>query len=299
MREMQGKGQFGETQRKKLGMILRENKMAVFEYLVSTDHLIIYDEWMNIAEENEGYLANLATNKKIYEEDQWKITLLYKGILKGPEEVRMVEADGTLTRKQISICELDDKQGCGKVLIGSMRDVTKEKMRVKQLEDLVKRDTMTGLYNYAFGKNLINKYLKEKSKDASCGMLMVDIDNFKEVNDNYGHLFGDQVLIKLAELFKDLFSKSDILMRSGGDEFVILLKECELLEIEKRAECLLKEVQKLYFEGVEYIMKCSIGICFLDRNEEDYTYDSLFRKADEALYHAKENGRNQYWCCVI
>lgn len=299
MREMQEKGLFGEIQREKLGMILRENKMAMFEYLVSTDHLIIYDEWMNVSEEREGYLANLERNKKIYEEDQWKITLLYQGILKGPEEIRMFEDDGTLTRKQISICEFDNKQGCEKILIGSMRDVTKEKMRVKQLEELVQRDTMTGLYNYAFGKKLINKYLRDKSEDSSCGMLMVDIDYFKEVNDNYGHLLGDQVLIRLAELFKSSFRKSDILMRSGGDEFVILLKESGLQEIEEKAESLLDEVQKLHFEGIEYVMKCSIGICFLDGNEADYTYDSLFRKADEALYLAKENGRNQYRCCVI
>ena len=69
----------------------------------------------------------------------------------------------------------------------------REKLRV--LEDQVKRDSMTGLYNHFYGKELMNEYLSHKTPYSSCGMLVVDIDYFKAVNDTYGHLFGDQVLI--------------------------------------------------------------------------------------------------------
>lgn len=171
----------------------------------------------------------------------------------------------------------------------------REKLRV--LEDQVKRDSMTGLYNHFYGKELMNEYLIHKTPYSSCGMLVVDIDYFKAVNDTYGHLFGDQVLITLARLFERLFRPDDIIMRAGGDEFVILLKDIRNAALVKRATELVETVRELKFGDSGYSMTCSVGVCFLPENQSGYTYDQLFENADWALYKAKEDGKNRCAFC--
>ena len=128
-------------------------------------------------------------------------------------------------------------------------------------------------------------------------MFVLDVDYFKNVNDTYGHIFGDEVLKRFAELFVALFDINDVIMRLGGDEFVILLKDISHAAIMKKAGKLIREVQKLKFSGTTYLATCSVGICFLPENVSGYTYQQLFENADWALYQAKKNGKNRYAFC--
>ena len=110
-------------------------------------------------------------------------------------------------------------------LIGSTRNITEQRKQEKKLKERARKDSLTGLYNQVYGKKCINKYLNRKKPFDSCGMIVLDVDCFKLVNDNYGHLFGDKVLARLAMLLKEVFRDNDsILMRAGGDEFVIFCK---------------------------------------------------------------------------
>ncbi|MDO4305337.1 MAG: GGDEF domain-containing protein [Eubacteriales bacterium] len=84
---------------------------------------------------------------------------------------------------------------------------------------------LTTLYNHAAGRNLINDYLAAKTPYSSCGMMIVDLDYFKNVNDTYGHLFGDKVLFEFSRLLLSCFGNEDIIIMAGGDEFVIFLKD--------------------------------------------------------------------------
>ena len=127
--------------------------------------------------------------------------------------------------------------------------------------------------------------------------MVIDIDYFKYANDTYGHLFGDQVLVALANLLKLLFDEKDVLMRAGGDEFVVFLKDIGHSTLVKKAMNLVKAVRELSFEGKDYSLTCSVGVCFLAANVSGYSYDQLFENADWALYRAKENGRNRYVFC--
>ena len=113
----------------------------------------------------------------------------------------------------------------------------------------------------------------------------------------YGHLFGDQVLVELAHLLVQLFDEKDVIMRAGGDEFVIFLKDISHATLVKKGMQLVKAVRNLHFEGKDYAITCSVGICFLKENMSGYTYNQLFENADWALYRAKENGRNRYVFC--
>ena len=154
----------------------------------------------------------------------------------------------------------------------AIRDVTQEKHREAVLEDQAKRDSLTMLYNRLFGRELIGEYLKNK--------------------DPYGHLFGDEVLAAVARILRGMFDKKDVLMRAGGDEFVVFLKDISHSSLVKKTMQLIKSVRELRFEGKDYAPTCSAGVCFLPENISGYTYDQLFENADWALYRAKIDSRN-------
>lgn len=128
-------------------------------------------------------------------------------------------------------------------------------------------------------------------------MLVIDLDFFKNVNDCYGHLFGDKVLQEFARLLRTLFRSSDILVRFGGDEFVVFLKDIPNTTLLQKTRLLSESVQQVKFWENDYRMTCSIGACFLPENTAGYSFDQLFENADWALYQAKQNGRNQYVFC--
>jgi diguanylate cyclase (GGDEF)-like protein len=178
-----------------------------------------------------------------------------------------------------------------------VRDITTEKKREELLEEQAIRDPLTQLYNYAYGRKQIDAFLKEKDPYNTCGMILLDIDYFKYVNDTFGHLFGDKVLIGLAELLKRVFYDNSIIMRFGGDEFVVFIKNISHADMMQKGMQLIESVRKLKFEGKDFSMSCSAGICFLPENESGYTYDQMFENADWVLYRAKEGGRDQYVFC--
>lgn len=129
-------------------------------------------------------------------------------------------------------------------------------------------------------------------------MIVLDVDCFKLVNDNYGHLFGDKVLARLAMLLKEVFRDNDsILMRAGGDEFVIFVKDILNVELVRKNVELMQKIRDLQFGKTGYTITYSAGCCYLPENVSGYTYDQLFENADIALYKAKERGKNCYVYC--
>lgn len=127
------------------------------------------------------------------------------------------------------------------------------------------------------------------------GLLMVDLDHFKEVNDTYGHLFGDEVLRTVARVLAAEARSSDVAARYGGEEFVIVLPETGLQGSQILAERVREEIARLRFQapdGTTFSMTASIGLaCYPAQGINDV--DSLLARADEALYRAKAAGRNR------
>ncbi|MEI3244921.1 MAG: GGDEF domain-containing protein [Lachnospiraceae bacterium] len=135
--------------------------------------------------------------------------------------------------------------------IGSMKNVTQERRREEIWQNQAQRDSLTGLYNNQTGKILISEYLAKKSPFSSCGMMVIDIDFFKNINDNYGHLFGDEVLTKFAAFLRTFFAEKDIFVRAGGDEFVVLLKEISHQNLLKKSMQFVQLVRKIRFFAAE------------------------------------------------
>lgn len=152
-------------------------------------------------------------------------------------------------------------------------------------------DALTGLYNKDYTQQAIDNYLNKN--EGKCCFLIMDVDNFKRVNDTYGHAAGDAVLRALGHLYYDCFRKNDIVGRIGGDEFVILMKDVDESIVKDKLDFLLKEVHKMSVNEIEdEKISISVGACMAPINGK--TFMELYRKADSALYKTKKTEKNGY-----
>ena len=161
--------------------------------------------------------------------------------------------------------------------------------RRELLKDKAYKDLLTGLYRREILNDLIEKeFYRSKRYGYHFSILMIDIDNFKKVNDTYGHLVGDKVLKKVAETTKKTLRRSDIAIRYGGEEFLIILPHTDLDAAKIAAERIRKNIEKLNVDGVKVTVSIGIADNSLSPRLED-----LIRKADQALYIAKRTGKNR------
>lgn len=278
--------------------LLGHRKTYLFEYFTTRDTMVIYNKDLTVWREIDRYLSGGRSISlgRLRPEDSWQLRELLTGNLHGPMELR-----GTNRRDEATVYEVDavpsEDEAGGTLYLGYVRDITLEKAKEKSLRQQAQRDSLTLLYNNRTGKALIDQYLREKDPYDSCGLLVIDVDFFKNVNDRYGHLFGDKVLQELAHLLRTLFTKKDILVRAGGDEFLVFLKDVDHATVLNKTRQLSESVRKIPFSENDYCLTCSIGACFLPENVSGYSCAQLFENADWALYQAKENGRNQYVFC--
>ncbi len=157
------------------------------------------------------------------------------------------------------------------------------------------RDAKTGLYNHNFFVNRVNEELaRSRRTQASFALIILDIDHFKDFNDTYGHLAGDEVIIHLAEVLKGTVREEDILSRFGGEEFTVLLPDTNRKQVLMAAERVRTgiEVMEVPWESQTLRVTVSLGVS-VHVPGENISEKSLLERADEALYKSKKNGRNR------
>lgn len=182
----------------------------------------------------------------------------------------------------------------------------KVQLKIKSLQDELRRsnellkqlsntDPLTHLYNRRYLMEAMDReYQRSSRKKSFLSLIIVDIDHFKKVNDNYGHQEGDNVLVAVAALLKSMVRSYDVAARYGGEEFVVLLSETPLDKAMLFAERCRCGVQKIALAGPMkgLTITVSLGVATFPSERVDCV-DSLFRQADEALYRAKQGGRNR------
>jgi diguanylate cyclase (GGDEF)-like protein len=163
----------------------------------------------------------------------------------------------------------------------------------QQLQDLARLDGLTGAYNRLFfQEKLDEEFLKAQEQQYDLSFMIIDIDNFKKYNDTYGHIFGDMILKKMSEYIMNTLRKEDIFARYGGEEFAVLMPRTALDQAYEKAEEIRKNVSEMTFTNG--IVSANITICIGVSNFPDYSSNpvELIKTADDALYVAKNNGRN-------
>lgn len=160
----------------------------------------------------------------------------------------------------------------------------------KRLEKVASTDALTGLVNRQAFDFLFAAHLKDSiRKKTKFSALLFDVDSFKSINDKHGHLTGDAVITKVAALAKGSVRGNDLVSRWGGEEFIVLLKECELVAAEHIAEKI-RTVIEGYDFGLGKPVTVSLGVAMYDAKEST---DGFFSRLDQALYRAKDKGRNR------
>lgn len=172
------------------------------------------------------------------------------------------------------------------------QNIDEEKCQEKHLLDKMEKDSLTGLYNKISTQEHIKNVLR-KNKSYYFAFFILDIDNFKNVNDTFGHAVGDMVIIDFAQRLKKQFPSEDIVGRIGGDEFAVFLSVPSKEWVEQKVEDLSKV---LHYDFVNDSKKCiissSIGVSIAP--EAGNSFDTLYKKADKALYRTKKAGKDGY-----
>ena len=172
-------------------------------------------------------------------------------------------------------------------------EITKSK-----LEDMANKDPMTNLYNRRYFHDISETLLKiSKREQLSFSMLMIDIDKFKNINDTYGHMIGDHVIQLLANIFQNLVRTSDIPIRFGGEEFIILLPNTDLKGATAIANKIRETIEKqkiVLDNNAQNTITFTVSIGVVEYSPMIHTdINKLLHRVDAALYEAKRNGRNR------
>ncbi len=180
-------------------------------------------------------------------------------------------------------------------LICSGTDITEERRAQERLRVLANTDTITGLPNRNAIHELISDAITARG-DTQVGVVYLDLDNFKKVNDAYGHMFGDQLLQAVALAILSCLDEGQTLARLGGDEFIVLATDTSQGALEAMASRILTRLRQPFRIGlIEVYTGCSLGIALAPQHGNDR--ESVIRNADTAMYTAKENGRGKF--CVF
>ncbi|MDD8058364.1 GGDEF domain-containing protein [Shewanella metallivivens] len=181
---------------------------------------------------------------------------------------------------------------------------TRDIMQIYILKQENNTDPLTGIFNRRYLDNYLNKETtKAQSFTLPLSVCLIDIDHFKNINDNYGHPVGDLVLKSIAKNIKESLRDSDVLTRYGGEEFVVVLPGTQVSTSYKLAERLRKNIESLQVAipgksgQNELTVKVTISIGVTELSLECKDYMCLIKNADTALYRAKNNGRNQVFIC--
>jgi diguanylate cyclase (GGDEF)-like protein len=160
----------------------------------------------------------------------------------------------------------------------------------ERLRELSVTDVLTGIYNrYKFSQEINKEISRTKRYNLPLGLIMFDIDHFKQINDTYGHQTGDEVLKELCSLVKEIIRETDIFARWGGEEFMILCPHTNNQKIMVFAERIRKKIEEHKFSyGVKITI--SLGVSMYSNKEKDDK--ELLKRTDTALYKAKHKGRN-------
>lgn len=273
----------------------------IFEYDIKNDLLMTsHSDEGNYG--TEQYTCNLSSVAKQFRyvlfADWFRFDELINEAKSGQKmvekEMRILESQGDYRWYRIRGRVIFDDEGMPERVIGSMENIDDAKrLELRQADDSM-RDPLTGLYRRPYVNQMMQEYLGSQDGTEFSGMLILDIDDFEEINNQMGNAFGDEILRNIAEDIDEIFYSTDILGRIGGDEFIILMKNIRCIEdIEKK----IREIQHIISctyvgEGKRIGGTVGIGAALFPLHGDDY--DTLYENAQKALAMAQDKGHSHY-----
>ncbi len=215
-------------------------------------------------------------------------------------ELRNKKKNGELYWEDATIAPVLDYNGRILNFIAVKEDITERKHAQDELQKLAITDSLTGLFNRRHFFEIAEKeFAKSVRYRRPLSVILFDIDLFKDINDTYGHIIGDQTLIQIGKMLLEMGRQTDIAARYGGEEFIILLTETDCADTKIVAERLRKLMEDFPIQSDkkgDIHFSASFGVSGMDENAPSETLDRLISQADQALYEAKRTGRNRVIC---
>jgi diguanylate cyclase (GGDEF)-like protein/PAS domain S-box-containing protein len=277
------------------------SKDILFEYHLQKDEMVIAEKYRDLFGRNpiiQQYVRSCSGRREYVHPDDWGIYLeLCQEFSEGKSiietEFRLKDRLGDFIWCQLKGKTIYDDDKKPVRIIGKLVNVDVQKRELEALEYKATRDPLTGVYNKEVTIKKIDKFISG-NKNNKHMLMFIDFDDFKKVNDTFGHLHGDKVLTYVISRIKEVFSEGEIIGRIGGDEFVAFSGNITSVEeVLKKAETLMNALGTTYTDdGRSIPISGSIGIAIYP--EDGLHYEQLMERADKALYRVKEQGKNNY-----
>lgn len=274
---------------------------VIFDYLIAEDTLSLSDNFSSFFG-TETMIKSFLKDKRwakgfVHQEDEEKFAELLRILTvksdRVDEQIRFLDKNNSYIWCRVIAMPVRNKDGAAREILGKLINIDLHKKELARLEVKAMHDPLTGAYNKEYTKLLIERYMNE-NPDGNGMLFIVDIDKFKQVNDTYGHIMGDNIIIEVVKQITKSFRSNDIIGRIGGDEFAVFV--CNV----KKKEDQIKQAMKLHdvlrlpaqIDGQIIPKSASIGVAMFP--DHGSSYERLVECADKALYAVKGNGRDNF-----
>ncbi|MBQ7780960.1 MAG: EAL domain-containing protein [Lachnospiraceae bacterium] len=288
-----------EQEKEKLNIIAEMSGDLLFEYDIEKDIMQYTKQSESIINEDEivkNYTETISRTGYMHPAEKDKLEQFCKALRMGKKhihaELRKKYRDGRYHWVEVQGTTICDFAGKPVKVIGHTKNIDERKKSEEQYRRNLERDSMTGLYNRQAIMEKVQSRLDKKPAGQSDWLMVVDVDNFKLLNEKNGHLVGDTVLCMVADELKNTFKKG-LIGRIGGDEFVVYLENISREKLEQTLGLLNDTIQRLYKDTAQNMeTSCSTGVVW--RSDID-DFDTLLSWADYALYQVKQDVKNGYY----
>lgn len=282
-------------------IILDQGNDIIFEWNTATDEVVYSQNWFKLFKSNptvKNVSAKLCDNSYdslIHPDDRHRMKDMIQKILGGQEytegEIRIKNSDNAYLWCRFKMTTIFDEAHVPVKTVGVIFNVDDDIRKSQNLLKMAQEDALTKTYNRVTSQNKIIDILEHKQVENAY-MLIIDLDDFKIVNDTKGHLFGDAVLSEVAKAMKICFNNNCIVSRVGGDEFLVFIWN-EFEDVIILLESFIEKMKCLECnKDLSIPIACSIGVS--NYPKDGIHYNELFHKADQSLYFAKSKGKNCY-----
>lgn len=284
-------------------MIMEQTDEIIFEYDTRDKtyfHTSNFCKNFGYEPTKTGFLGSLEYDY-VHPDDVVRFAELFEKMKKDRKlaeaEVRIINSEGEYLWTRIFMLGVFDREDKLARVIGKIVNIDEKKKEIQYLTEKAVMDSATGVYNKQTTEEMIKTFLNGEGKHGKHAMLIIDIDDFKGINDDHGHRVGDAVISALGIKLNHIFRTSDIKGRIGGDEFMILMKDIEGMDlIVNKAKEICQMFKNYEIEKNKWIdFSSSIGIAIYGLDGS--TYEELYEAADRALYNCKNYKKGTYAFC--
>lgn len=294
-----------ETNNARQEIIAADNNLISFTYHMSIASFEMTGAVNKIFGEEIGKRSQIdwsTLSQLLHPEDQGLVRNMSKAIKDGSTkyttEFRMKDPNGDYHWYRLNGKSVQDKDGDSNRFVGTIQHSDDQITHENMLKEKAEHDLLTGLLNKVTIEESVNAAIKETSHN-SYAFYIIDLDNFKAVNDNLGHAVGDKVLTDVASKLQLIFNEADYIGRLGGDEFAVLLVIPSMMvsqadKLIREKAILLNEMLRAEYTGETISIPVSASIGIASYPDDGIDFQELYRNADKALYYSKEHGKNQF-----